>query len=45
MYWYKPKSAKQLEFNEKLMIQISEQFQKAGIRSASPRRVLKIDKL
>ena len=35
MYWYKPNLAKQMEFNEKLMIQISEKFQKAGIRLAS----------
>jgi MscS family membrane protein len=35
MYWYKPVPNKQLEFNEKLMIQISERFQKADIRLAS----------
>ena len=35
MYWYKPSANKQLEFNEKLMIQISEKFQKADIRFAS----------
>jgi len=35
MYWYKPTPAKQLEFNEKLMIQISDKFQQAGIRLAS----------
>ena len=35
MYWYKPTLAKQLDFNEKLTIQISEKFQKAGIRLAS----------
>lgn len=35
MYWYKPTPAKQLDFNEKLMIQISEKFQKAGIRLAA----------
>lgn len=34
MYWYKPNPLKQLDFNEKLMIQISEKFQKAGIRLA-----------
>lgn len=35
MYWYKPTLNQQLEFNEKLMIQISERFQKADIRFAS----------
>jgi MscS family membrane protein len=35
MYWYKPNLAKQMDFNEKLMIQISEKFQKSGIRLAA----------
>lgn len=35
MYWHKPNLNKQLEFNEKLLIQISEKLQKAGIRLAS----------
>ncbi len=35
MYWYHPASpAKQLEFNQKLIIQISERLQKADIRLA-----------
>ncbi len=36
MYWYRPAiSSKQLEFNQKLMLQIVERLQKANIRLAS----------
>ncbi len=36
MYWYRPaNSSKQLEFNQKLMLQIVERLQKANIRLAS----------
>lgn len=36
MYWYRPANAsKQLEFNQKLMLQIMERLQKANIRLAS----------
>jgi hypothetical protein len=36
MYWYRPaNSSKQLEFNQKLMLQIMDRLQKANIRLAS----------
>ena len=36
MYWYYPASAaKQLEFNQKLILAVSARLQKAGIRLAA----------
>ncbi|MFM7741963.1 MAG: hypothetical protein ACKO8X_00490, partial [Verrucomicrobiota bacterium] len=36
MYWYFPaQAAKQLEFNQQLLLRISEKLQQAGIRVAS----------
>jgi small-conductance mechanosensitive channel len=36
MYWYFPPApAKQLEFNQQLLLRISEKLQQAGIRVAS----------